>query len=215
MSATLPSQTGVPQHDAGEEERSLKALFSLIELNQGEFGLALVEFDTPRQRERILQSLRERFANLNLIEAPLTPVPPDESRSYNVLDQLAEIVAQRSPNRTPDVLVITGLERLFNLDSEQAQRPSDELVRALQPLNLGRNLLAQQYPCPVLLLLPTAAMTFFVRLAPDINSWRSGFFSFRIDREAIERTIQEAIRESDDAEAQARWRQLPEPERRA
>jgi hypothetical protein len=218
MSATLPTQkaqASVPQHDAGDDLRSLRALFSLVELGQGDFSLALIEFDLPRQRERILQSLRERFADLNLVEAALTPVPPDESPSYNVLDQLGESVAQRSPDRKPDVLLITGLERLFNLEADQAQRPSDELVRVLQALNLGRNLLAQQYPCPVLLFLPTAAMTLLVRLAPDINSWRSGFFSFHTDRATVEKAVQEATREIDEAGVGAKWRQLPESEGRA
>jgi AAA ATPase domain len=178
-----------------DDRRNLEALRNLIELGQGSFVFALVEFNMPRLRDMVLRSLQEALPNLHLVTVALTPPPADvrqESPTYNVFDQLDEKIRAESPQRSPDALSITGLETLFPEALEQAdERQNEALIRAIQPLNLGRNILAQQHPYPVLLWLPTKAMGVFVRSAPDLNSWRSGFFSFCADIAALRKELEQ------------------------
>ena len=47
--------------DQAENHRKFEALCQLIELGQGSFALALVEFDLPRVQRQVLDSLRRRF----------------------------------------------------------------------------------------------------------------------------------------------------------
>jgi len=181
MSAISLPQPPTVRYEA-DNARKLEALEQFIELGQGSFYLALVQFDLPSLQEEVLSKLRERFADLNLVTVTLTPPPPDAPRTFNVLDQLRNLAESESPEKPPDALVITGYESLFP-EAIRADdgRITDEVVRAIQPLNLGRNLFAEAFPCPVLLCLPPTAMGVFQRSAPDLVSWKSGFFRFEAD----------------------------------
>ncbi|MGH9848108.1 MAG: AAA family ATPase, partial [Blastocatellia bacterium] len=114
------------------------------------------------------------------------------ARAYHVLDQLRDQVKFESPDRAPDTLIITNYESLFP-EAVKADdgRITDELVRAIQPLNLGRNLFAEAFPCPVLLCLPPAAIGVFLRSAPDLASWKSGFFKFESDLPAVRAELEQ------------------------
>jgi HEAT repeats len=185
----------------------MEALCQLVRLGQGRFTLALVEYDLPRAHTEVIAYLREQFSALNRVEAALSPPPPDAPLTYNVLDQLKNVAQAISPDKPPDVLICTGLETLFpqTLSTDDGQM-SDELRRALQPLNLGRNLLAEMFPCPVLLFLPKAAMEIVLTSAPDIVSWKAGFFVFESD---LQKVRAELVREADvkvNISWLARWR---------
>jgi HEAT repeat protein len=166
--------------DYSENPRKCEALCRLIELSQSEFSFALVEFDLPSLSQKILRDLRARLPTLNVVTVNLTPPPSDELPSYNVLDQLAERVRAASPEQRPDALFILGFESLF-LDA----RDPEALKRAIQPLNLGRNLLEEENPYPVFLCLPPDAMSVFLQSAPDLTSWRSGYFKFESDQQQV------------------------------
>jgi predicted transcriptional regulator len=186
MSTTVVPQSrplATPEADLYGE---IDALCQLVRLGQDRFTLALIEYDLPRTCAKIISDLREEFSSLNIVEAELSSPPPDAPLSYNVLDQLKQVVQATSPDKPPDVLILTGLQVLFppSVLTDNGHM-SDELRRALQPLNLGRNILAEMFPCPVLLFLPRAAMEILLTSAPDIVSWKSGFFLFESDLEKV------------------------------
>src|SRR5215213_5380658 len=108
VTITQPS-TGSTQAD---NDRKLEALCQLIELGQGGFTLALVEFDLPRLQNLVLGKLSERLA-FNILTIKLTPSPSDAPRAYNVLDQMGDLVKLASPKKPPEALIVTGLESLF------------------------------------------------------------------------------------------------------
>ena len=190
MSATGTPPTSNPAAPAapavyGEHE----ALCRLIQLGQGRFTLALVEYDLPSKRAEVVSGLRARFPLLNLTEVALSPPPPDAPTPYGVLDQLREQVRDSSPGGAPDALVVMGLETLLPSDAAGAHA-EDEIRRAIQPLNLGRNLLAEWFPCPTLFFLPKAAMETLLTSAPDFVSWKSGFFAFESDAGGLRAEIE-------------------------
>ena len=167
------------------------ALCQLVNLGRGRFTLALIEYDLPRACGRVIRDLREQFSALNIVEAELAPPPPDAPLSYNLLDQLKTVVGATSPDKPPDVLILKGLEILLPPSiSRDADHITDDLLRALQPLNLGRNILAEMFPCPLLLFLPKAAMEVLLTSAPDIVSWKSGFFVFESDLNSVRDELQ-------------------------
>jgi hypothetical protein len=201
----VPEQPKALTADDTDNRRDFEAICRLIRRGQGHFVLALVEFDLPRQRDAVLGQLREAFPDLNVVTVALTPPPSDAPRAYHVLDQLNDRVNAASPDKAPDALIITGYETLFpeNLDATDG-RSIEQLKRAIQPLNLGRNILAETFPCPVLLCLPPDAMGVFLRSAPDLSSWRSGFFQFHSDLNQVRAELIQAAQGS--LGWWARWR---------
>ncbi len=178
---TKPDEVNFATTDEAENQRRAEALRRLIRRGQGRFVLALVEFDLPSLLNQALDELRASFPNLNIVTVKLSPLPADAPRAQTVLDQLEDLVKLLSPDKAPDALIITGYETLFADAIANDGRPTDSLGRAIQPLNLGRNLFAEKFPCPVLLCLPTAAMSVFLYSAPDLASWQSGYFKFESD----------------------------------
>lgn len=189
-----------------ENQRRLEALCQLIELGQGAFALALVEFDLPSQQRVVLQELQRCLRNLHMVTVDLTPPPIDTPRTH-VLDQLRERVHSTCPDHPPDALIITGLEALLS-DAHGAFEGhlSAQDVRVLQPLNLGRNVFAETFPCPVLLCLPPAAMALLLRSAPDLVSWKSGFFQFQSPVEDVRAAISQLARVRTPWWQRWRWR---------
>ncbi len=201
MTTTLtPHPPDLAASENADLHGEIEALCQLVRLGQGRFTLALIDYDLPRTRDQIIAHIHEHFANLNVVEVELSPPPPDAPRTYNVLDQLERLVQAASPNTPPDVLLITGLETLFpNAISTDDPKMSDELRRALQPFNLGRNLLADQFRCPVLIFLPRPAMQIVLSSAPDIVSWKSGYFTFGSDLQKM------AIELKSEADVKVGW----------
>ncbi len=185
---------------ASENSQKFEALCRVVERGQGEFAFVLVEFDLPSLRKATLKALSERLPGMNIVTIVLTPPPADELPSYNVLDQLNERVHVASPEKALDVLVILGFESLF-LDA----RDPEKLKRAIQPLNLGRNILAQENPYPVLFCLPSEAMAVFLQSAPDLSSWRSGYYQFQSDQDRVR---DELSREAAQDLGWPHWRRL-------
>lgn len=151
---------------AEENARKFEALCNLVDFGQGNFTLGLVKYDVKTDLDRIVEKLRERFPKLNIVVAELTP--ESTIKGSNVLE---DIIAYNS--QKPDLLVVTGYETLLVPNEQQVT-----LKDAIQPLNFGRNIFAQSCPYPVLICLPFQAMQILLRFAPDLTSWKSGFFEF-------------------------------------
>jgi hypothetical protein len=153
---------------AEENARKFEALCNLVDFGQGSFTLGLVKYDVKTDLDRIVEKLKERFSELNIVVAELTP--ESTIKGSNVLE---DIIAYNS--QKPDVLIVTGYETLLVPNSNEQQVT---LKDAIQPLNFGRNIFAQSCPYPVLICLPFQAMSILLRFAPDLTSWKSGFFEF-------------------------------------
>src|SRR6266446_855936 len=197
MSATITPTDHIEIVTGSDVNQSkFDALCRLIQRGQGRFVLALIAFDLPSQRKQLIEKLNHALPSLNLTTVRLTPLPADTPRTLNVLDQLKTLVQGSSPDRRPDAMIITGYESLLPdaLDGTDEQA-AEQLARAIQPLNLGRNVLAENFPWPVLLLLPNPAMTVFLQSAPDLNSWRSGFYSFQTDPGPIRAELNKAAQQ--------------------
>jgi hypothetical protein len=192
-----------------EDAAKVNALRRLIRLAEGQFALVLIEYDLPSVLEDVIGSVRTPItpevpadgtssgqpgssgapasvSASTVVIAELVPEPADSSRSRNVLDQIRDQVESFSPGQTPAVVVITGLQNLMPEDLALSDSESvTKARRAIQPLNLGRNVLAAEFPCPLLLCLPSAPMALFLQSAPDISSWRSAYYKFRADLGAM------------------------------
>jgi hypothetical protein len=173
MSATIPSrQPNSPEGSEADGQRDLQALGNMVDLGLGSFLFAPVAYDVPSQRDSVISALRARFSDRNVVTVTLRPPPSDAPSAYSVLDQLEERVRDASPDMLPDLLLVLGLETLFPADFAETNIPSPALARVVQPLNLGRSLLAAKFPCPIILFLPTAAMAAF--LLPRLTSTPGG-----------------------------------------
>jgi hypothetical protein len=196
MSATLvgTEEISVTTTNGADNQRKADAMRRMISRGQGHFVFAPVEFDLPSLQNDVLGKLRESLPDLNIVTVRLSPPPLDAPRALTVLDQLEDLVNLNSPDKAPDALIITGYETLFADAIASDGQSTHNLRRAIQPLNLGRNIFAEKFPCPVLLCLPPAAMGVFLRSAPDLVSWRSGYYKFESDREAKRAELQQAAR---------------------
>jgi hypothetical protein len=191
----------------GDESSKFDALCRLIKRGQGRFVLALVSFDLPSLQDKLIHQLKSSLLPLNVIVIRLTPLPADAPRSLNVLDQLTSLVKYASPANKPDAIIVLGYESLLpnTLDLDSGDNlASEQLARAIQPLNLGRNILAQTFSCPLVLCLPMSAMAMFLQSAPDLNSWRSGFYSFSSDLALVRKKLISVAKEP--LHWWARWR---------
>ena len=148
-----------------ENRRRLRALRNQIDYGQGDFAFVLVEYDLPSTLDWLRQQL-DRAVPEGITIRHLEMPSPTISRS-NSLETLQQAVGDNVPN----AILVTGFERWFPAAIAEEKAPvwsesaGIELARAMQPLNLGRNLLRDSFPCPFLLCLPTAAMAVFLRSA--------------------------------------------------
>jgi len=197
MANNTTDQPGVQPVVDRETAKNLRSLRNMVNLSQGKFSFALAEYDLPRQWSRVPDYLQHALPDLNQIIVTLAPLPSDEVVGVTVLDMLAKQVQAESPNKSPDFLVILGLETLLGSASDTLEEANRKQIAAIQPFNLGRNILAQTYPCPVLLVMPMWAMRIFVSIAPDVNSWRSGFYTFRSNLPQVAAELQKAATEED------------------
>jgi hypothetical protein len=173
-----------------DPERHLETLQRLLRRRRGQFAFVLVDYDLPRTREWLLEQLQSSVSKPDgLMRVDLAP--PDPTSGLNVLDVLRE----QTRGRDFDALFVTGLETFFSdaLTNPEGPTAQEQVARALQPLNLGRSLLADEFTCPCLFCLPAPAMALFLRSAPDLNTWKIGTYQFRADRAVLDADIAQAI----------------------
>jgi len=147
MSAALLQST-LPDSTWKDNDAKFDDLCQFVNLGQGRFSLALVEFDLPSLQAATLARLRDQFKDRKIVTIELTPPPPDVPRAYDIFDQMAEQLKFRAPDGAPDALVIIGLEKLYPAAAAGRDNATEQLARVIQPLNLGRNQFNRLIPAP-------------------------------------------------------------------
>ena len=117
-----------------------------------------------------------------------------------------------------EVLFVQGLE--YSLLSYEATKreegwSSEEIYsyswkavpRLLGNLNLQRERFRDNFPIRFVFLLPSFAMKYLIRRAPDFFDWRSGLFEFPSDSELLEQESLRILQEGNDNEY-LNWTQL-------
>jgi tetratricopeptide (TPR) repeat protein len=132
------------------------------ELSAG-FTIAFMEVNTDRDRQIVIEYLQnsDRFPHVQWIPIALA----DENLQYfglEVREKLQSIAL--NPDRQT-VLLISGLERSIGAFGEYPA--------VLSNLNMERDSYPHLLPYPIVLLLPSYAITRCARYAPDFWSWKS------------------------------------------
>jgi tetratricopeptide (TPR) repeat protein len=140
----------------------LDSIELFAELSTG-FTLAFLEANSERDRQLVVEYLKnsDQFPRVQWIPIALA----DEDLQYfglEVLEKLQAITVK--PDRQP-VLLISGLERSIGAVGEYPA--------VLSNLNMERDSYPRTLPYPIVLLLPSYAITRCARYAPDFWSWKS------------------------------------------
>jgi HEAT repeat protein len=158
---------------AHPEQKELAELVAFLQLAHRQFQLALVGYERPGQRDRLLVKLRRLLpADWKLAEVSLQDPQLDLlNLSPALLKALHELAVSRVGGE-PDVVCL--------LDWEQRLDSATSLVSVFM---MWRNLLPQIFPYPLVVFVPETTLTALRHQAPDFVSWRSAeiFFPARAD----------------------------------
>jgi tetratricopeptide (TPR) repeat protein len=142
------------------EDQELDALAQSLRVSNG-FKLFLAVCNSPLQRGRLIDRLRERLPEINLQHLRLD-MPID-----HLLGELQEKIDGQA-----DAVAVDGLELSLG-DAEQAARSP-----LVAHLNAARNSFPEVWNRPLVLWLPRYGLTAVMQGAPDFGSIRSGTFFF-------------------------------------
>jgi tetratricopeptide (TPR) repeat protein len=140
----------------------LESIELFAKLSEG-FTIAFMEVNSDRDRRIVIEYLRnsDRFPDVQWVPIALA----DEGLQYFGLEVLEKLQAiELSHDRQP-VLLISGLERSIG--------GYGDYPPILSNLNLERDSYPRILPYPIVLLLPSYAITRCARFAPDFWSWKS------------------------------------------
>ncbi len=146
-------------HRNAEELDSIE-LFA--KLSEG-FTIAFMEVNSDRDRATVIEYLQhsDRFPDVQWVPIALA----DERLQYFGLEVREKLQSvELMPDRQP-VLLISGLERSIGATGDYPQ--------VLSNLNMERDSYPRILPYPIVLLLPSYAITRCARFAPDFWSWKS------------------------------------------
>ncbi len=140
----------------------LDSIELFAKLSEG-FTIAFMEVNSDRDRATVIEYLThsDRFPDVQWVPIALT----DERLQYfgvEVREKLQSV--ELMPDRQP-VLLISGLERSIGATGDYPQ--------VLSNLNMERDSYPRILPYPIVLLLPSYAITRCARFAPDFWSWKS------------------------------------------
>jgi tetratricopeptide (TPR) repeat protein len=140
----------------------LDSIELFAELSTG-FTIAFLEANSERDRQLVIEYLKnsDRFPTVQWIPIALA----DENLQYFGLEVREKLQAITiNPSRQP-VLLVSGLERSIGTVGEYPA--------VLSNLNMERDSYPRTLPYPIVLLLPSYAITRCARYAPDFWSWKS------------------------------------------
>ena len=162
-----------------------------IRMGLGELGLHFVSYDHPGQRERLLADLREDLQDLTIATVSLQDLRLDlRNHTSALFDTLLTLARDSTGEKPADVVLLLDWEQRLNLTDLEAGQPESSLLRTF---NLGRIFLEERFPCPVVVLLPRAAMEILRSAAKDLVSWRTGDVYVPLDPEAFRTELAEAL----------------------
>ncbi len=133
-------------------------ILTLLEMTEG-FELLFIECNPPILQQELEQYLEAQNTNFRWIKIRL------EHAIENLREELLEQQLQLDAHT---VLSVSGLEHSIHTDQETAP--------VVARLNVARDILPGQFPCPLLLWLPRYALQHVARFAPDLWSWRAHVF---------------------------------------
>lgn len=159
-------------------EKQLNALYNSVELGQGRFILVLMETRLENQAEiiqRISQDFKLLDADFNTLQLKVDTFI-DVNKGYHPIDLLKK--TKELTDKPLNLLFITGLGQLFGENPIVNGLSSKQLMYALQPINMGRIFLQEEFKFPVIFCLESKDMEVFLRIAPDFTSCRSMYLDF-------------------------------------
>ena len=182
-------------------EQEYRVLLKSLRRAQG-FKLLFVQC-SPAEGARLIEQVREDLPQKRLEVLALT----------EPIINLYELVAALPHKDQLDVLVISGLEhslydyekeRLWNDDgiyrfdaAAEKQRYETGVPRVLSHLNLSRERFQRDFPFSFVFLVPTYALKYLSRRAPDFFDWRSGVLEFVAAPELVEQESRRIVLEGD------------------
>ena len=158
-----PSSNSSLDHEfLQQNSEELDSIELFAELSEG-FTIAFLEVNSDPDRAVVIEYLKnsDRFPKVQWVAISLV----DEDLRYFGLEVRERLEAvELIPDRQP-VLLISGLERSIGVVSEYPE--------VLSNLNMERDSFPRILPYPIVLLLPSYAITRCARYAPDFWSWKS------------------------------------------
>ncbi len=179
----------VDEANAVEEYR---ALVRSLRRKQG-FGFFFVQA-SPAKGQEILTDLRRDLPQKKVVEVMI-------GRTDERLFEQLEAVRDREK---VDIFWIEGLDQsLLGYEDMQRSAGWDELdlmtyswkdvPPILSHLNLGRERFEAQFDCALVFVVPLFVVKYLLRRAGDFFDWKSGFFEFPDDRQALaDRVIEDS-----------------------
>ncbi len=145
-----------------QNAEELDSIELFAELSEG-FTIAFMEVNSDRDRSVVIEYLKNSNRSPDVQWIPLALA--DEDLRYFGLEVQERLEAvELIPNLKP-VLLISGLERSIGV--------SGEYPEVLSNINMERDSYPRILPYPIVLLLPSYAITRCARFAPDFWSWKS------------------------------------------
>ncbi|MGB8700825.1 MAG: tetratricopeptide repeat protein, partial [Thermosynechococcaceae cyanobacterium] len=155
------------------QEEAYKALLRSLRRRKG-FGIAFVQCSPATANDLILQIKDDLFQkNIGILEIT------------EPIDNLYDRIAVRSDRESLDILIIQGLEKSLESDIKTGYGGDGDyynissVPRILIHLNQQRERFRDDFKtiCFVFIL-PTFAIKYFIRRAPDFYDWSTGVFNF-------------------------------------
>jgi tetratricopeptide (TPR) repeat protein len=182
------SFTELPEHTVPSEEEVYQTLLRSLRRRKG-FGIVFVQCSPSEARrliERIPKDLPQKcISTLQLVDP---------------IDNLYDLIANRSDRNRLNILFILGLEKSLEAyvkpgyGGEGDYYTLDTVPRILSHLNQRREIFRDHFNniCFVFFL-PLFAIKYFIRRAPDFFDWSAGIFEFPANIEILEQQIQSIL----------------------
>jgi tetratricopeptide (TPR) repeat protein len=166
------------------------ALVRALRRKQG-FGLFFVQA-SPANGQEILMELRRDLPQKQVIEVTLGA---QDKRLFEQLETIRELVEV-------DIFWIEGLEqsllgyedmqRLAGWDMQDLMTYSwKDVPPILSHLNLARERFEAKFDCALVFVVPLFVVKYLLQRAGDFFDWKSGFFEFPDDRQALANDVME------------------------
>ena len=173
--------------EIAEQEEEYRLLVRSLLWPKG-FGLFFVEC-LPAQAERLIQRLQQDILNKKI------EVLRFERPIENLYDKVDELLQENGTKI--DILCLKGLDKSLKeyikpgYGGQGNYYKEDTIPPLLGHLNWQRERFRDDFNICFVFFLPKFAIKYFLRRAPDFYDWRSGSFEFPLDKEMIEKSIQE------------------------